>query len=143
MSPADTSTLLTAMTQAQKLTNSTGQIYTIFTNDQQLYCIVVDIMWVYTKQFVNFIPRLGGMHTLMSFVGAVGNLMADKGLESIMEVAFGGVAKMPSGKKVSPEGESTPANCRGITPDSHKQRYSVLPGCYERTTTQSLPRPYL
>ena len=35
----------------------------------------------------------------MSFVGAVGNLMADKGLESIMEVAFGGVTKMLSGKK--------------------------------------------
>ena len=93
MSQTDPSTMLTAMTQAQKLTNSTGQIYTIYTNDQQLYCIVVDITWVYTKQFVNVIPRLGGMHTLMSFVGAVGSLMADTGLESIMEVAFGGIAK--------------------------------------------------
>ena len=35
--------------------------------------------------------RLGGMHTLMSFVGAVGSLMSDSGLESIMESAFAGV----------------------------------------------------
>ena len=45
------------------------------------------------------IPRLIGMHTLMSFVGAVGNLMSDSGLEMIMESAFGGVSKMLSGKK--------------------------------------------
>ena len=93
MSPADLSIMLTAMTQALKLTNST------FTNDQQLYHIAVNIMWVYTEQFVNFIPRLGGMHTLMSFVGAVGNWMADTVLESILEVAFGGATKMLSGKK--------------------------------------------
>jgi len=35
----------------------------------------------------------------MSFVGAVGTLMADTGLQPIMEVAFRGVAKMLAGKK--------------------------------------------
>ena len=38
------------------------------------------------------------MHTLMSFVGVVGNLMSDTELESIMEVAFVSVAKTLSEK---------------------------------------------
>ena len=40
---------------------------------------------------MNFIHRLGGMHTLKSFVGAKGTMMADTGLKSIMNVVFGGV----------------------------------------------------
>ena len=73
--------MLTAMIEAQRLTNERGQAYTIFTNDQQLYRIVVNISWVYSEFFLNFKPRLGGMHALMSFVGAVGTLMIDTGLE--------------------------------------------------------------
>ena len=99
MTPAEPDTMYTAMVEAQRLTNQTGQVYTIFTNDQQLYRIVVHVTWVYPTQFKNFIPRLGGMHTLMNFAGAVGVLMADTGLESILQVAFGGVSSMLSGKK--------------------------------------------
>ena len=99
MTPAEPDTMYTAMVEAQRLTNHTGQVYTIFTNDQQLYRVVVHVTWVYQPQFQNFIPRLGGMHTLMNFVGAVGVLMADTGLETILQVAFGGVASMLSGKK--------------------------------------------
>ena len=40
------------------------------------------------------------MHALMSFVGAVGTLMIDTGLEPIMSVAFGVVSKMLTGKKI-------------------------------------------
>ena len=54
--------------------------------------------WAYPERFTKFIPRLGGMHTLMNFVGAVGTLMSDSGLEDVMKAAFGGVAKMLSGK---------------------------------------------
>ena len=43
MTPAEPTTMLTAMVEAPQLTNSTGQTYTIFTNDQQLYRIVVSI----------------------------------------------------------------------------------------------------
>ena len=98
--PAEPTTMLTAMIEAQRLTNERGQAYTIFTNDQQLYRIVVNISWVYSELFLNFIPRLGGMHALMSFVGAVGTLMIDTGLQPIMSVAFGGVSKMLTGKKI-------------------------------------------
>ena len=66
MAPAEPTIMLTVMVEAQQLTNSTGQVYTIFTNDQQLYRIVVHITWVYNELFLNFIPRLGGIHTSMS-----------------------------------------------------------------------------
>ena len=38
------------------------------------------------------------MHMLMSFIGAVGNLMAETGLSDIMSSAFAGVHKMLTGK---------------------------------------------
>ena len=106
MTPSDPDTM-TAMMEAARLTNDTGQSFTIFTADQQLYRVIVDITWVYPDLFTQFIPRLGGMHLLMSFVGSVGTLMANTGLEEIMKSAFGRVAKMLTGKKF-------PQNCRAL-----------------------------
>jgi len=54
------------MVEAAQLTNECGQEITIFTNDQQLYKVAVDITWVYPDRFQDFIPRLGGMHVLMT-----------------------------------------------------------------------------
>ena len=96
--PAEPTTMLTALIEAQRLTNERGQVYTIFTYDQQLDRIVVNISWVYSELYLNFIPRLGGIHASMSFVGAVGTSMIDTGLEPITSVAFGGVSKMLTGK---------------------------------------------
>ncbi len=128
MAPAEPTTMLTAMIEAQKLSNATGQVYTIFTNDQQLYRVAVNITWVYNDLFLNFIRRLGGMHTLMSFVGAVGTLMADTGLESIMDVAFGGVAKMLTGKKY-------PQNVRALRMVVEEQLRGII--CNEELQTHS------
>lgn len=61
MKPSDPDTMLTAMVEAQKLTKSCVQKTTLFTNDQQLYRVAVDIKWVYQDRFLNLIPRLGGM----------------------------------------------------------------------------------
>ena len=99
MSPSDPDTIMTAMVEAMRLTEETGQIYTILTADQALYRIIVDITWVYPDMFSTLIPRLGGMHLLMSFIGCVGVLMANSGIEDILSTAFGGVAKMLTGKK--------------------------------------------
>ncbi|XP_078661436.1 uncharacterized protein LOC144905583 [Branchiostoma floridae x Branchiostoma belcheri] len=99
MNPAHPDSMLTAMTEAQRLTKECGQGITILTNDQQLYKVAVNVKWVYQERFSDFIPRLGGMHMLMSFIGCVGVLMADSGLEDIMKSCFGGVAHMLSGKK--------------------------------------------
>ena len=47
---------------------------------------------------MNFVPQLGGMHWLMSFVGSVGKLMEGSGLDKLMGAAFAGVSKMLVGK---------------------------------------------
>ena len=99
MDPADPDTMLPAMEEGQRMTNECGQRVTVFKNDQQLYRVAVNITWVYPERFSQLIPRLGGMHNLMSFVGCVGKLMADSGLEEVMKAAFGGVAHMLVGEK--------------------------------------------
>ena len=99
MTPAEPDTMKTAMVQAQSLTSLTGQEWTILTCDQQLYQVVVNITWADQHTFSKFIPRLGGMHMLMSFVGCVGTLMAGSGLEEILQSTFAGVPKLLSGKK--------------------------------------------
>ena len=63
---------------------------------QQLYRVMINVLWAYPEMFTNFIPRLGGMHLLMSFVDSVGTLMA--GLEEVLKSAFGGVSRMLTGK---------------------------------------------
>ena len=99
MKPSNPDTIRTAMVEAQRMTQITNQSVTLFTVDQQLYKVTLNVLWAYPEQFQNFIPRLGGMHMLMSFVGAVGTLMNNSGLEELMNSAFGGVPKMLSGKK--------------------------------------------
>ena len=96
--PAGPSTMLSAIKQSKYLTKQTGQTITVFTADQQLYKLVIDIMWVWTELARDFIPRLGGMHWLMSFVGSIGTLMMNSELEDILKKAFASVSKMLAGK---------------------------------------------
>jgi len=76
-----------------------GQTITAFTNVLRLYEVAVNLMCVYPERIMNFIPRFGGMHLSMSYIGAFGTLMANTGLEGTMQSAFGGVSTMLSGKR--------------------------------------------
>lgn len=97
--PADPRTIMTSMLKAKKVSEDAGQEYAVFTADQQLYKVAVNILWQYPDMFRNFYIRLGGMHLLMNFVGSVGTLMSNSGLEDILSSTFGGVQKMLNGKK--------------------------------------------
>lgn len=97
--PADPSTIYQSLLKAQQITGSTGQEYVVYTADQQLYRVALNVVWSYEEQFSNIILRLGGMHLLMSYVGSVGSLMAETGLSDILGVAFGSVEAMLSGKR--------------------------------------------
>ena len=99
MPPVDHSTMMTALIEANRLTSEAGQEFTIFTCDQQLYRVSLQVIWAYPEQFSYVVLRLGGMHMLMSFVGAVGSLMEESGLVEVMNTGFSGVAKMLNGKK--------------------------------------------
>ena len=99
MPPADPSTMFTAMVKAQNISKEVGQEYVVFTCDQQLYRISLQVQWDNPDILNNVYLRLGGMHLLMSYVGSVGTLMAETGLEEVLSAAFGGVAKMLTGKR--------------------------------------------
>lgn len=99
LNPSDPSTIKTALLEAQSLTTDCGQQFVVITADQQLYKVILDNIWATPEIFSNIFPRLGGLHTIMSFCGSVGKLMMDSGLSEILRYAFGGVEKMLSGKK--------------------------------------------
>ena len=81
MAPAEPDTMLTVIVELQYLTNMTRHIYTIFTNDQQLYHVVANMTLVYPDCFQ--LHTKTGRHTyLMNFTRAVGTLMTDTGLET-------------------------------------------------------------
>ena len=97
MVPSNPSTIMTAMIEARRITKLAGQSTTVFNADQQLYRVAVNVMWVSPELSDDFVIRLGVMHTLISFVGSVGALMGNSGLEEVLKAAFGGVTRMLTG----------------------------------------------
>ena len=97
--PADPATIMSDMLKARAVTETTGQEYVVFTADQQLYRVAVNVMWENQVLYGNIYLRLGGMHLLMSYVGCIGSLMAGSGIVEVLSEAFGGVLKMLTGKK--------------------------------------------
>ena len=84
---------------AGRLTKQAGQVIIVFTRDQQLYRVAVNISWAQPGSFHNYGKHLGGMLFLMSFIGCVRSLMAERGLVDILSCAFGGVDHMFTGNK--------------------------------------------
>ena len=67
--------------------------------DMQLYIVATLINWAsHGNRFKSVILRPGGMHTLMSFNGCIGNLMKASGLEVLVGAAFGGLTSIMNGK---------------------------------------------
>ena len=97
--PSDPLTILTAMCDVETTCEKSGQKESVFTCDQQLYRVTMDIIWNNPKRLNNFFPRIGGMHWLISFIGSVGKLMKNSALDRLMKAAFEGVEKMLIGKK--------------------------------------------
>ena len=87
------------MLKARSITAAAGQEYTLLTADQQLFKVMLHIMWDDPESFSDFIPRLGGMHFLTNLIGCIGGLAADSGCAEVLSAAFAGVPKLLSGKK--------------------------------------------
>ena len=87
------------MTDSERICNAAGQDFTILASDQQLYRVMVDITWSNPTKWQLLIPRIGGMHWIMNFVGCVGKLMEGSGLNKLMASAFSEAEKMLIGKK--------------------------------------------
>jgi len=73
-------------------------MYNIF--DQPLWLKAVEII---TAKSMKVVCRLGGFHTMMSFLGSIGSMMKGSGLEDALENAYApkAVTHMISGRAVS------------------------------------------
>jgi len=62
MPPAHPSTMFTSMMKAQPICQKIGQEYVLFTCDQQLYRVALQVKWDNPDVSNNVYLRLGGMH---------------------------------------------------------------------------------
>ena len=92
------STLCFVSEHAQKY-NSTP----IITFDQPLWLKAILIIEEEPSHsdLKNIVVRLGSFHTQMSFIGAIGHLMADSGLKEVLETVYASVDHILSGKAIS------------------------------------------
>jgi len=90
------STLCFIEDQAKKLNMETACI----TFDQQLWIKAVEVV---NSKDLNVVPRLGGFHMIMNFLGSLGKLMDGSGLAEAFETCYGSVtiAHMLNGKAES------------------------------------------
>ena len=57
----------------------------VFTCDQQIYGVALNIIWVKPTSWANFYIRIDGTNGLMIFVRYVHKLMANSNLETIRD----------------------------------------------------------
>ena len=60
--PSDPSTVLTAMIDVKSISKEAGQSVSVFTCDQPIYRVALNIIWANTIHWTNFYPRISGMH---------------------------------------------------------------------------------
>ena len=53
--PSDPSIMLTRMAEATRINHEARQSVTVFTADQQLHRVALDILWTYETRFTNFL----------------------------------------------------------------------------------------
>ena len=64
----------------------------------QLYQVAMQIKWSSPDRWTHVIVCPGGMHTIMSFIGCIGTLMCNSGLEELLSTAFKGITHMMTEK---------------------------------------------
>jgi hypothetical protein len=79
----DMDTVYTILSRCKYISESLGQQYTIITFDQALYCRAKEIVWLKEDEFDKTIIRLGGFHTAMNFMRAIGEHLESSGLKDI------------------------------------------------------------
>ena len=79
-------------------TKGLGMTHVHITLDMQLYIIACLIQWSNALRWQSIVLRPGMMHTLMSFIGAIGVTMRCTGLEDLVRAAYGGIAGIMNGK---------------------------------------------
>ncbi|KAK3924286.1 Leucine--tRNA ligase [Frankliniella fusca] len=88
--PTNPSTIYTTLLHAAQECRKLGQDHCLITFDFPLYIKAVDILHAEPRnaELQGTILRLGGFHLLMSFLGAIGYMMAGSGIEELWQTVY-------------------------------------------------------
>ena len=76
----DMNTVYTVLVKCKAISEKLGQTYNVISFDQALYCRPKEVVWSKIDELENVIVRLGGFHTAMNFMKAIGHHMDCSGL---------------------------------------------------------------
>ena len=100
--PPDFNTVYTVLKRAQSMFRRLGQTVVILTWDEALYSKAQIVKWRNPDEFADLFNRLGGFHRSTNFMGDIGTIMENSGLEDLfVESGIHGsamVAKIFGGK---------------------------------------------
>ena len=82
--PSDMSTVYTTMKRCMDRSSALGQVNAVQTIDLQLYAIGQQVRWTCPEEFQGHTLRLGGFHTLCTFIASIGKLWGDGGLRDML-----------------------------------------------------------
>ena len=103
--PSHPDTVLTTLSYFEKTLTELGMKTSNLSADMQLYIVATLIKWAsHGNRFKSVILRPGGMHTLMSSNGCIGNLMIASGLEVLVGAAFAVLSTFNLGNNVTMDG---------------------------------------
>lgn len=60
------------------------QDYVVITADEAIYEIVHGLKEKFPERYSSLVPRMGGFHICLNFLGAIGRIMANSGIEDIL-----------------------------------------------------------
>jgi hypothetical protein len=100
MNPSDSHCIFSTLCFIERQAKRLNILMPCITFDQPLWIKAVEIIQA-TK--MNAVCRLGGFHTIMSYLGSIGCLMGGSGLSEALETCYGpnAIIHMMSGKSVS------------------------------------------
>jgi hypothetical protein len=100
LNPSDSHCIYSTLCFVEQQSHLLNIVTPCITFDQPLWLKAVEII---TATSLNIVCRLGGFHTMMSFLGSIGTLMSGSGLTDALEVCYGPntVTHMMTGKAVS------------------------------------------
>ena len=100
LNPSDETCIYSTLVYTQSQAEQLGIPTACITFDQPLWLKAVEII---SERSLSIVCRLGGFHTMMSFLGSIGSMMKGSGLEEALEQVYGpnAVAHMMTGKAVS------------------------------------------
>ena len=114
--PSHPETVLTKLSYFEKSLTELRMKTSNLSADMQLYIVATLIKWAsHGNRFKSVIIRPGGMHTLMSFNGCIGNIMKASGLKVLESIKCG----VTIGDKTLYDMASL--FCRLITVGQHRQ----------------------